>query len=432
MVAVLLVLRGASGAADLLDRPALSGDWAGARPRLAAHGIEIQATYLGDTASVVSGGRQRTLYLDNLDVTLTAHLDEAAGIPGATVFLYGLSNHGGDPSAGIGALQLVDNVEAPDAIKLYEAWWQQNLLEDRASLLVGLYDLSSEFDVAHSAELLINSSFGVGAAFGTSGVNGPSIFPTTSPAVRLSVAPLHNVIVRAAVLDGVPGNPRDPHGTHVHIGDGDGALVATEAAFIWGEESAGEAQPVTSMVERRRRHIGRGWGQMPHALKLAVGTWLYTTELADVLQPSSGGPPQVRRGDPGAYLLADVDVFREEHLSPQGLSAFVQVGIADESVQAIGAYSGGGVSYVGLLPGRDADEAGFGIAAAYAGRPYRRVLQEQGIVAAGAEVTLEWTYRLVPLPWLALQPDVQWVIDPGAQRRAPDAVVLLLRTEITF
>lgn len=49
---------------------------------------------------------------------------------------------------------------------------------------IGLYDLNSEFDALDDAGLFINSAFGVGTDIGLTGVNGPSIFPVTSLAVR--------------------------------------------------------------------------------------------------------------------------------------------------------------------------------------------------------------------------------------------------------
>ena len=84
--------------------------------------------------------------------------------------------------------------------------------EGIGSLLLGLYDLNSEFDVIETAGLFLNSSFGIGAEYGSSGRNGPSIFPATSFGARLSGQPVQSLFIRGAVLDGVPGDPPPPEG----------------------------------------------------------------------------------------------------------------------------------------------------------------------------------------------------------------------------
>ena len=66
---------------------------------------------------------------------------------GATLFFYILGNHGGALSEQVGDLQGLSNIEAPATVKLYEAWFEQTLFDDRLSFKAGLYDLNTEFDV---------------------------------------------------------------------------------------------------------------------------------------------------------------------------------------------------------------------------------------------------------------------------------------------
>ena len=106
------------------------------------------------------------------------------------------------------------------------------MFQDRLSILAGLYDLNSEFDVIENAGLFLNSSHGIGADFAQSGENGPSIFPSTSLTARLKIQPFKHFYIQAAALDGIPGNPDVDHGTHVHLGDGDGTLLTLETAWF--------------------------------------------------------------------------------------------------------------------------------------------------------------------------------------------------------
>jgi porin len=45
---------------------------------------------------------------------------------------------------------------------------------------------------------------------------------------------------------------------------------------------------------------------------------------------------------------------------------------------------------------------------------------------------LEVTYRAQIKPWLALQPDVQYIINPNMDLNLKDAWVFGLRTEVNF
>jgi porin len=431
VAALIITLASAAPASEwrdgLLGRERLSGDWASWRQRIEARGLTLEAVYTGDVVSTVVGGlRRRTRYLDNADVTLTLRTAEAVAVDTGTLFVYGVGNQGGDPSSDVGDVQGVNNIEAPDSFKLYEAWWQRVFL-DRVSILAGLYDLNSEFDVIESAALFIHSSFGIGAEYALSGINGPPIFPLTALGARIKVAPLDFLLVQAAVLDGVPGSLRDDRGTQIVLADDDGLLIATEAAFVWDEvDAASEGMAETAMRGTRRRRIGRGWGEIPHALKVAIGSWVYSKDL-ERLDRAAGTTKQAH---PGLYASFDVDAAWLGFAPWEGLSFFARAGIADEEVQQVGAYLGGGLVYAGLLPGRADDRFGAAVAAAHNGSPFRHASGAAGERAAAWETALEWTYRTQLTPWLALQPDVQYVLDPGGLH--PDALVLGLRTEVAF
>ena len=99
--------------------------------------------YTGEMVSTLSGGvRRKTVYLDNMDLTLTLDVERLLGWPGARVFVYGLGNRGGNPSSHVGDAQGVSDIEAFDTWKLFEAWVEQQLFDARLSLLLGLYNLA--------------------------------------------------------------------------------------------------------------------------------------------------------------------------------------------------------------------------------------------------------------------------------------------------
>jgi hypothetical protein len=120
--------------------------------------------------NLVGGARRGTVVAGAAAAQLTVGLRELVGWRGAHAFVSVLATHGGAPSDIVGDVQGVSNLEAPAGVRLEEAWLQQNALADRLSLLAGRYDLSTEFYFTRSGNLFLNSSPGMGAEFGSSGV----------------------------------------------------------------------------------------------------------------------------------------------------------------------------------------------------------------------------------------------------------------------
>jgi porin len=211
------------------------------------------------------------------------------------------------------------------------------------------------------------------------------------------------------VLDGVPGDPADPAGTQIIFGDHDGVLMATEIAYVRGTCDACGA-----------------YG------KYALGGWVYTADFDDIVATDRSGQPVRRGGTHGMYGLAEQTVFREATDSNQGLALFVRLGFADTRVHQVGVYSGGGLVYTGLLPQRSEDCLGFGVAAAHNSSRFGRIRRIAGRAVEEAEVALELTYWAALTPWFALQPSLQYIINPSTEPTIADAVVFGLRFAVAF
>jgi len=402
---LLLVLTGGvAQAEDIRQREYLTGDWSGTREQWEEQGVEFEAIYTAEAWRNARGGiKQANVFLDNLDVTFTLDAEKLFGWNGGTFFLYFLRTHGGSPSENVGDTQAISNIDAPDTAKLYEAWYEQRFgAEGNSSVLFGLYDLNSEFDVIPSAGLFILSSHGIGPDFSQSGKNGPSIFPATALGLRLSTPLSKQGYLMAGVWDGVAGDPDDPHGTQVIIDTHDGLLMSLEAGLIIENENDDER---------------------PDA-KLALGHWRYSSEFPDLLDTDGLGNPVERKGNRGYYVLGEYAVSREAGDSKQGLSLFGRIGTANDDINPIARYQGLGLVYTGALPGRDADRLGLAIGRIENGEDYRRAL---GLDAR--ETHMEFTYRAQILPWLAVQPDIQYVVNPGTDSALENALVLGVRIE---
>jgi porin len=364
--------------------------------------LSLGVTYTGDIWANTTGGlRTGEKYLDNLDLTATVDTDQAFGIEGGTFFFYGLYNNDKTLSDTlVGDLHTVSNIDISTAFRLYEAWYEQAFGDGAGSLKVGLYDLNSEFDAIGAGGLFILDSHGIGPDFSQTGLNGPSIFPVTSLGARVQAQVTDNVLVRAAILDGVPGSLVHTRRTAIKLGNGDGALMVGEIEANLGGTVA------------------------------AIGVWNYTADFDHVLEVDRTGAPVRRGGNRGGYIEAERK-FADNPEDP-GLAVFGRAGFAETSLNQFSSYFGGGVSYQGVLADRPDDTLGLGIAHVVNGGPFRRAQALAGAPVGKSETNFELTYRAPINDWLTVQPDAQWVINPGADPALKNAFVIGLRFEIGF
>lgn len=389
---------------DFWHRETLTGDWRGVRQSLADRGVNFEFIYTGEVRANASGGLERGgKYLDNIDLTLTLDLEKLVHWKGASLFVYGLGNQGGSPSALVGDAQGVSNIDFPDTWRLYEIYLEQKLWGETLSLLVGVHDLNADFDAIQTASLFLNSSHGIGPDFSQTGVNGPSVAPVAGLAFRAIIKPTPYLYFQTGVFEGIPGDPNKPESPfHVSFDSGEGALLVNEFGFLPGELKEG----------------GR-YG------KFALGGWYYTAGADDLMDLDTNGDP-VQRSNFGFYGFGEYQVYQEE--GDQGLNVFARIGYANPKINPIMVYIGSGAVYTGLFPTRDEDQLGFAIATAINGGHYKTAAAPVGT----AEVNFELTYRAQLTPWFALQPDIQYVIHPGMSPGVGNSFNLGSRFEVIF
>jgi porin len=356
------------------------------------------AAYTAEGWGLAQGGeRPGERYLDNLDLQLTTDLEKLIGWSGARVFIYGLYNNGTAFSGDlIGDLQGVSSIETGiQALRLEEAWLDQTFAAGHGSLRVGLYNLNSEFDASLVRSVFINPSHGIGPDFGQAGLNGPSIFPVTSVAARLGWTFDGGTYLRAAVFDGVPGDLSKPKRTTIDLSGRDGALLVAEAGQSYDDGTL-----------------------------LSVGVWDFTAAFDDLVEPAN------RHGNYGIYATAEGPLVSGTDQDPFELSAFARVGFANDDINPISSYFGTGLVATAPFASRPNDKLGLAVAIASIGEKYRSVIETGGGDPAPREMNVELTYQAPLIDGLVVQPDVQWIVDPGADARHPNVVAVGLRVRV--
>jgi porin len=404
--------------------PSPAQDRTGFENTLEDRGITPELTYLGEAFSTVFGGLRRgPVAVHNLSLTLSFDLRKLAGWKGATLFVYGMGIAGGNPERHIGDIQGVSNIAAPSAVRLYEAWLRQDLAGGRLSLLAGIHDLNSEFDVIEAASVFLNPSQGIDPTFAFSGLNGPSVFPYTTLGFQARLR-LGGFYLQSAVMNGLAGDPADPDATRIIIRRGNGILLVAEAGY---------RLPLTLRRYRNQeeRESIRRYIAPAYAGKIALGLWSYTARFAPIL-PRTGEAGKVG-GNRGLYFLLSRGIWHSRSKpEARNLVAFARAGLANPRINRLGFFAGGGLSFAGLVPKRTKDIAGLAFAAAFNGNDFMTKAELLGSPVRRTEWNLELTYQARILPWLDLHPDIQYVIHPGLAPAVPNALGFDIRVEISL
>jgi porin len=338
----------------------------------------ISGSYVTDIISNLDGGvRKGVVWLGRADLSVTLPAARL-GLPGS-FFADVIGIQGGDFSGRYaGDAQIVSNVQAPAAIRLYEMWYQMPISRD-VSAKLGLIDLNTEFDVQSVGAGFSNSSFGVGPDFSQSGNGGPSIFPAPGPALLLK-AKGGGWSSRLGVFTANPGidSPRDPLPS---LRLAAGVLLVVEADRDLGGER-----------------------------ELQVGAWTYSKRHEAI---ESGERSAHQRG-----MYVQVEGRLPGTRADDGWQGWLRLGSAAGRVLAINRYAGGGVTWT-------RGEGRWGLAVAHARLGKSALRLEPGRHKAETAVELHYARRVAD--WLVVQPDFQYVIHPGWVADRRNAVVAALR-----
>jgi len=360
------------------------------------HAISLTAALTSDAVATVSGGQDHRLrYLDNLDLVADADMDAIAGLTGTTAHLYVLNNAGAIPNDGAGTIQGTDNIEVPrNRLRLYEAWIETPLGHN-ANVRLGLYDLNSEFYSNDAAGLLIAPPFGIGSELALTGPNGPSIFPETALAIRVSARVGADGFVRAAVINARAGI----------LADGE----SSPWAFRQGVLAIGEAG-------------------LEGARKFALGLWRYSNRQDHVREVDVAGA-SLRHASQGIYIVAEQPLTAPD--AERQFVAFARGGVSDGATSPFKGSWQAGLLATGVVRGRPESQFSFGMAQGVLSRGFKRNQRDAGLNPA-SETILEATYADRVLPFLTVQPDLQYILNPGGDSAARNALFVGVRFMVDF
>lgn len=386
VLAACLVSTGAP--ADPLHEPRVLGDPGGVRSRLERLGVGVQLFYNQYVSGNPRGGANpRSVgHSGSYDFFTRIDAEELVGWRSLTALLHVKGQYDQNVNADVGSLSPpIDDADFDEPIYVDELWLEQGVLDERVRLRAGFLEQQTVFDrnaYANTEDRQFLSTFLD---------NNPLVPLPNGLGAVLFVRPLARLTLAAGVAD-ADNDPRSVgFGTAF---DGLDSLTGyLEAAFEAALPAPGRPLP---------------------------GTWRVGVFL-DGRERDSFTGGRAKRGHLGAYLSVDQLVLREQGTDDEGLGVFARVGWANDAAPLEWFWSLGG-RYRGLVPGRGRDD--LGVAAYQAiGAKHAPLDRETGI---------ELYYRVEVFPWLAVTPDLQWIVDPGARGAYEDALVTTLRFRVTF
>jgi porin len=312
--------------------------------------------------------------------------------------------------------------------RLFHAWLQKGFLDDRFSVLAGIYPIDSEFFTMDSAATLLHPAYGTPADLALT--NAPSVFNNAAFGIRAKwLSENREFYAMGALMDGVPNDPARPKATAIRFARGDGAFVIGEVGWM-PLETGHTFEPVDPSRVRQQPEMAahEKYGGLS---KYAIGFWRYGNRVPDQFDVDANSTPLQRRSQ-GGYLLAERTLFSLGGEAGHDVTAFGRYAFSSGHSIAIDRMWNLGLRVRGPLASRPDDSLAIGWTRSRLAPKWRAVQAAAGADTASAEKAFEITWRAAITPWLALQPNLQHVRHPGGASAARNATLIGARIELTF
>jgi porin len=438
---------------DLERTNFLLGDLFGLRSTLSKYGISLAIQETSEVMGNATGGVHRGADYEGLtQAILQLDTQRGFGWYGGLFNISALQIHGRNLSAdNLQTLQTASGIEADRSTRLWEAWYDQKMLaEDRLDIKIGQQSVDQEFIFSPNGAYFVNTMFGWPLVPSVDLPGGGPAYPLSDLGVRLRYRPVNPVTILAGVFNGNPapvnvGDPqqKDPSGTSFPLNGGVLALFELQYTYpaVGAMEYPGEGAP------------------LGHTYRL--GIWYDTESFSDqrigtdglsLANFASNGMPLQHRGDYSIYAVADQMVWRKAADPNRSVSIFGRVmGTPEGDRNLIDFSANGGVVLHEPITNRPDDTLALGMGYGHLSSQVTAYDRDVDIYTHQAdpnaftpvrtsETFIELTYQYQVHPWWQLQPDIQYVINPGGgivnpddpARRIGNELVLGLRTNILF
>ena len=372
-------------------------------------GVTLSGIYTGEVLANVNGGiRTGTIAEGLLELDLDIDLAKSIGLKGGSFHFAGFEIHGSSLSNGYtGDLSGVSSIAGFNTARIAEYWYEQSLFDDRFSFRIGQFLTENEFYYSDYSNLFICGSFGAYTFLVNNFPFAPS-YPMSAPGIRLLLRAMAQLDFKIGIYSGSTLSEQQNNSSLPNIREKDGIMTFWETDYRINQEKDGTGLPGTYKL-----------GFMFHSR--------YDGAL-------NSNPGSLDRSGYGFYLTIDQAIWQKNMADKQvkapRLGVFCRLGYMPPEFGFVSRYIDGGFNYNGLFPGRNDDIFGVGITHSGISREANsnRVTESRFT----SETTIEVTYKAQLTSWLSLQPDFQYIINPGATSAGRNATVIGVRSTLTF
>lgn len=414
----------------------LTGSWGGFRNVLYDNGVTVFANYTNNIAGNPVGGKSRGFtYCDNITFGLELDLNKLVGWKGGKFVISALNRAGSNLSEKyIGNQFTVQQVFGGSTVVFYALYLDQKFWDDKISLKVGRFATGDDFASSPLYWLYMNN--GIDGNPQALPVNTEfSAYPGAVWAARLRVEPTPECNAMFGVYQ-ASGNifDRTNHGLDWNFRPHDSVFLIgqvgwTPEFFKRPVEKSTTANSKAIVSDKSGKKIVT---PTESELKGLPGHYWIGGYWSPWEFPQFG-TLETARNSYGFYAHADQMIFQEAPGSDQGLTLWSAAVLSpQENIAKLPFQVNGGLVYKGLIPMRDDDYTCFGVAYGRFSRDYARTVKAAGQGYPCYELVFEWNYRIQLTKFAYIQPDIQWVINPGGTGKIPNALVLGAQMGVNF
>ena len=421
------------GSSEWFDGNALTGDWWGVRNFLDDSGVELSASYTNNIAgNPVGGMTQSFAYADNFSFGMQLDFEKLIKWQGLTLTVSALDRNGSNLSArNIGNQFTVQQVYGTETVVFYALVLEQRLLEDKLGIKLGRFSTGDDFASSPLYWLYMNNGIDgnpqalpVNTAF--------SSYPASVWGARLRVDPSPEWFAMGGIYQATSLNLYRDHGLDWSMNNSDGVLMIGQVGwtpeFFKKPAAASKPSDGKSLAEGKTvRPVSPDAGMQGLPGHYWFGAYYSPWQFAQF------GSTETASNSYGFYWHADQMVWQEEAGSDQGLtlwSAFVLS--PQQNISKLPFQVNSGIVYKGLVPARDHDTTMLGFVYGNFSDDYAGTVAATGAGTPSYEIALEAGYRIQVTKFAYIQPNVQWIINPGGTGNIPNALVLGAQMNVTF
>jgi porin len=435
----------------LWTRSNLLGDAGGLRSSLWNYGITFGIQDTNEVWGNPSGGIQRGSAYDGLTLmSIGLDTQRAFGWQGGTFNISAFQIRGQNISTNnLLNLQTVSGILAAPTTRLWEVWYQQSFLDGRMDVKLGQQSIDQEFITSQYSSLFLNTMMGWPMVPSADLYAGGPAYPLSSLGVRLRGQLGNGFTALAGVFqDNPPGGPfNDDSQLRGSTRWGGNFNLRTGALFI------AELQYALNQPSNGDMDYGNHAAGLPGTYKL--GMWFDTAAFPDqrfdstglsLADPASSGIPRMLQNNFSLYGVVDQMIWRPAEDSPRSVGVFARLMGAPGDRNLVNFSVNAGITLKAPLPGRDDDTVGIGFGVAKVSPAAAALDQDTATFSGspfpirGSETFIEVTYQIQATGWWQLQPDFQYVFNPGGgiqnpnnpSQRVGNETIFGLRSVVTF